>query len=49
MSKLISANFSRLFKSFIFKLYMAFSCGLSAFVVLMRYIDVKKTGKPIKN
>lgn len=48
MSKLISANFSRLFKSFIFKLYMAFSCGLSVFVALMRYIDVKKNWEAYK-
>ncbi|MCM1505979.1 MAG: ABC transporter permease [Ruminococcus flavefaciens] len=39
MSKLISANFARLFKSVVFRLYMIFSVGMSAFIILMRYID----------
>ena len=39
MKRLIKANFSRLFKSGVFKLYMAFSGGLSIFIVLMRYLD----------
>lgn len=39
MSKLISANFTRLFKSGIFRLYMIFSVGMSAFLILMRYLD----------
>lgn len=39
MNKLISANFARLFKSGVFKLYMIFSGGLSAFIIFMRYVD----------
>lgn len=39
MSKLISANFLRLFKSFIFKLYMIFSAASGLFFVIMQYID----------
>ena len=39
MSKLISANFVRLFKSGIFKLYILFSVGMSAFMIAMRYYD----------
>ncbi|MDE6665072.1 MAG: hypothetical protein K2K14_02635, partial [Ruminococcus sp.] len=39
MNKLISANFARLFKSGVFKLYMIFSGGLSAFMIFMRYAD----------
>lgn len=42
MSRLLRANFARLFKSGIFWLCMAFSAGFSAFMVLMRYLDVKK-------
>lgn len=42
MSKLLSAEFVRLFKSFIFRLGLLFSAGLGAVVVLMRYMDVKK-------
>lgn len=42
MSKLISANFTRLFKSGIFRLYMIFSVGMSAFMILMRYFDYQK-------
>lgn len=41
MSKLISANFARLFKSGVFRLYMIFSGGLSVFMITMRYIDIK--------
>ncbi|MDE5834811.1 MAG: ABC transporter permease [Ruminococcus sp.] len=41
MNKLISANFARLFKSGVFKLYMIFSGGLSLFLIAMRYIDSK--------
>lgn len=39
MSRLIKANFSRLFKSGVFRLYAAFSGGLGVFCVLMRYFD----------
>ena len=39
MNKLISANFARLFKSGVFKLYMIFSGGLSLFMIFMRYAD----------
>ncbi|MDE5570029.1 MAG: hypothetical protein K2I82_05185, partial [Ruminococcus sp.] len=42
MSKLIKANFSRLFKSGIFKLYTAFSGGIGIFAVLMRYVDYQQ-------
>ncbi|MDE6833995.1 MAG: ABC transporter permease [Ruminococcus sp.] len=48
MNKLISANFSRLFRSGIFKLYMLFSGGLSLFIIIMRYIDVKNNLKYYK-
>ena len=41
MSKLISANFVRLFKSGIFKLYMLFSAGMSAFLIIMRYTEYR--------
>lgn len=41
MNKLLSAEFVRLFQSFVFKLGMVFSVGLSAFVILMRWTDVK--------
>lgn len=43
MSKLISANFARLFKSGVFKLYMIFSGGMSAFMIIMRYLDYQKS------
>lgn len=39
MNKLISANLARLFKSGVFRLYMIFSVGMSAFMILMRYLD----------
>lgn len=42
MSRLIKANFSRLFKSGIFKLYAAFSGVVGVFVVLMRYLDYQR-------
>lgn len=42
MSRLIKANFSRLFKSGIFKLYTAFSGGIGIFAVLMRYVDYQQ-------
>ncbi len=42
MMKLLSAEFTRLFKSFIFKLGLLFSGGLSAFCVFMRWWDVTR-------
>lgn len=42
MSRLIRANFSRLFKSGIFKAYMLFSSGLSLFMIFMRYNDYQR-------
>lgn len=45
MSKLLKADFIRLFKSFIFKLVMVFSIGLGIFFVMMRYIDVRKNSE----
>ncbi len=39
MSKLISANFSRLFKSGIFRLYMIFCGGLSLFLIIIRHME----------
>lgn len=41
MNKLLSAEFVRLFQSFVFKLGVLFSAGFGAFVVLMRWWDVK--------
>ncbi len=42
MSQLLRANFSRLWKSGIFRLCMLFSVGLGIFMILMRYIDIQK-------
>ncbi len=42
MNRLISANFSRLFKNGAFILYMIFSGGLSAFMIFMRYADYRE-------
>ncbi|MCI5844808.1 MAG: ABC transporter permease [Oscillospiraceae bacterium] len=42
MSQLLRANFSRLWKSGIFRLCILFSVGLSGFMVLMRYMDIQK-------
>ena len=42
MNNLIYAEFSRLVKSFIFRLGALFSFGLAAFVIFMRYMDVVK-------
>ncbi len=39
MSKLVSANFTRLFKSWVFRLYMIFSAGMSIFMIVMRYLE----------
>lgn len=42
MSQLLRANFSRLWKSGIFRLCVLFSIGLSGFMVIMRYVDIQK-------
>lgn len=42
MSKLLNANFARLWKSRILWLGMLFSAGLSVFFILMRYIDIEQ-------
>ena len=42
MSKLLSAEFVRLCKSFVFKLGILFSAGSGVFMVLMRWADVRK-------
>ena len=39
MSRLLKANFSRLFKSLIFKLGMISSVGLAVFSITVRYLD----------
>lgn len=41
MSRLLRADFSRLFKSLIFKLGMIFSVGFAVVMVMARYIDLK--------
>jgi len=41
MSRLLRADFSRLFKSIIFKLGMIFSVGFAVVMVMVRYIDFK--------
>ena len=40
MNNLICAEFSRLFKSFIFRLAALFSFGFAVFAIFMRYMDV---------
>lgn len=45
MSRLLAANFARLFKSFMFWLCIVFSVGLSIFFILMRYIDIQKNAE----
>lgn len=45
MNKLLSAEFERLFKSFVFRLGMLFSSGLAVFVVMMRWLDVQKNAE----
>ncbi|MCI8293411.1 MAG: ABC transporter permease subunit [Hespellia sp.] len=45
MNKLLSAEFERLFKSFVFRLGMLFSTGLAVFVVTMRWMDVRKNAE----
>ena len=42
MSRLIKANFARLFKSGVFRMYMAFSGIIGVLCVLMRYFDYQK-------
>lgn len=42
MNKLLSAEFARLFKSFVFRLCLLFSAGLSAFAIISRFLDVKQ-------
>ncbi|MDE6233819.1 MAG: ABC transporter permease [Lachnospiraceae bacterium] len=42
MNKLLSAEFVRLFKSLVFKICLLFSVGSGIFMVLMRWLDVKK-------
>lgn len=42
MNKLLYANFSRLFHSFLFWLGMLCSAGISIFIFMMRYIDSKQ-------
>lgn len=41
MNRLLSAEFIRLYKSFVFKLGMFFSAGLGIFIIMMRWMDVK--------
>lgn len=41
MSRLIKANFARLFKSTLFRICMLFSGGLGVFLDIMRYIDIQ--------
>ena len=41
MNRLLKADFSRLFKSLIFKLGMIFSVGFALVMVIGRYIDFK--------
>lgn len=42
MNKLVSAEFSRLLKSLVFKLCLMFSAGFGIFFVLMRWTDIKQ-------
>lgn len=42
MSRLIKANFSRLFRSTFFKVCLIFSAGLGIFLDVMRYIDIQE-------
>ncbi len=42
MNQLLRANFSRLWKSGIFRLCILFSVGLSGFMILARYVDIQK-------
>ena len=42
MNKLLSAEFMRLYKSFVFKLCLIFSAGLGIFAVIIRWLDIRK-------
>lgn len=42
MNKLLSAEFMRLYKSFVFKLCLIFSAGLGIFTVIIRWLDIRK-------
>ena len=42
MNKLLSAEFMRLYKSFVFKLCLIFSAGLGVFAVIIRWLDIRK-------
>lgn len=42
MTKLLYAEFSRLFHSLIFKVGILFSAGLSFFIIFMRWLDVRQ-------
>ncbi len=41
MNRLLSAEFVRLWKSFVFRLGLFFSAGLGIFIIAMRWMDVK--------
>lgn len=45
MRKLLSAEFSRLFHSLIFRLCLLVSAGLAVFSIMMRWLDVKKNAE----
>lgn len=45
MRKLLSAEFSRLFHSLIFRLCLLVSVGLAVFSIMMRWLDVKKNAE----
>ncbi len=42
MSRLLKANFTRLFKSIFFKICLIFSAGFGIFLDMARYIDIQK-------
>lgn len=42
MSRLLKANFARLFKSTFFRVCIIFSAGLGIFLDIMRYIDIQR-------
>ena len=41
MNRLLSAEFVRLWKSFVFRLGLFFSAGLAVFIIVMRWVDAK--------
>lgn len=45
MSKLLSAEFSRLFHSFVFRLCLLFSAGLAVFTITMQWLDVRRNAE----